>query len=326
MTQLVNPKIKVVVSGTTDTTIEDLYMDFDISKDREEEPNEAILSIYNLNADTRHILADDAQQYAPIEIFCSPAGIDEYVSAFKGEVEAVTSRALRPGYETTIECTSQSKHHSALFVDTKTFVKGTPYSNILNFFIDKVGLPKGAFVLPVVSLLPSPIKMSKSYSGPAFQLLQTVAYDAGLHVWINDGALYISDIYDPGNLAPKTIDKSILLAPPIETKNARPELIQKKSIAESTKLMSKAARSRKKTRQQKIAAASGYVDYEAVDVTVKGIELECILQPDIQPDDMILTNADGYTGKQYRVYDVNHYGNNEDFSDWTTKIAGDIRE
>ena len=71
-TMMVNPSMEIRITGLVplvdDIVLSDVYMDFDVHKDQEEEPNEARVTIYNLNPSSRAKLTNGLNQGAPIKI------------------------------------------------------------------------------------------------------------------------------------------------------------------------------------------------------------------------------------------------------------------
>ncbi|MCP4539027.1 MAG: hypothetical protein GY832_17975 [Chloroflexi bacterium] len=324
MVQLVNPRMTVKVFGIEDISISDPFMEFDITKDLDEEPNEAEVYIYNLSEGTRQAIQNAYNQSAPIEIHLTPSGVDELVMAFRGEIDAVKSRPTRPGWETYLRCTSQKDNHRAFFVDQKTFKKGTPIADIVNFFVDTIGLPKIMDTIPTTGIL-----LSESFSGPAFPLLRRYCDDLGMYAYILDGVLHVSSIYDVLDPTVYTIDKTHLLATPEPTTRTDDEAVQMKTIFEavSPDIVAKQNRRRKKrSKTIKVFGENDYADYTAVDTLIEGMDFECLLQPDVQPDQIVGTNTDALDGLEYRVTEVNHRGTTEDFSEWTTELKTDLYE
>ena len=281
MTQLVNPKIEVRVFGQTEIVIKDLYMDFEIVKDLEEEPNEATVRVYNRDEDNRRKLTNLADQNAPIEIWATPSGQEELVMAYRGEIDTVTSTPTRPGYETTITCLSGQDNHRARFVDTKTFAQGTAISDIMEFFIDQIGLPRGK----VDELPDTGVLLSQSFSGPAYRLLQRYAFDVGMYAYILDGKLHVTSIYEPPDLTVTTIPREILLTAPEATTRQDEQFVEMQTIVESTSIdpFRKKRRRRKRRKKTKVLGENDYVQYEAVDKTIPGMNFQLLLQPQIQP-------------------------------------------
>jgi hypothetical protein len=87
------------------------------------------------------------------------------------------------------------------------------------------------------------------------------------------------------------------------------------------------AKVRKKKKKTKKAWGSGtVVEYEGVDKLITGVSAPVLLQPTINPDQIISIDKEEFAKKYYRVQSVNHSGNNETFDEWTTNIEADIYE
>ncbi len=93
------------------------FMDFEITKDIDEETNEAELHIYNLGPETRGKFVDAANMGAPIEILLSATGKSDLIVAFRGELETAKNTYTQPGYDTHIIATSQQRNHRSIYVD-----------------------------------------------------------------------------------------------------------------------------------------------------------------------------------------------------------------
>ncbi len=331
MSQVINPRTEIrlfgvdelIISKATPSTDKYLYIDHDIRKDFEDEPNEAELMIYNLAESTRKRISDFANQSAPVEIFLTPSGVDELVRAFKGEIDWAGHRSQRPGYETRIMCTSQKEQHRSVFINQKTFAAGTPAADIITFFINEIGMPSETITpLPAV-----PILRAESFNGPAFPLLRRYVQYMGLHCFITDGVLKIASVHAPQNPMVYPLEKRLMLEDPEETTRIDLEDVELKINSEFSKKDPKAARRRKrKTKKSKIVGKSDYVEYEAMDKTIHGINIEMLCQPDRQPDDVIsLPEYPALASRLFRIRDLHHYGDNYG-GEWTSTFNCDEYE
>ena len=315
MARIINPRTAIKFFGVEDFTISKatpstdkyLYIDRDIRKDFDDEPNEAELVIYNLAESTRKRISDFANQSAPVEIFLTPSGVDELVRAFKGEIDWAGHRSQRPGYETRIACTSQKEQHRARYINQKTFAAGTPASDIITFLINEIGMPSETPVLPSI-----PILRAESFTGPAFPLLRRYVQYMGLHCFITDGVLRIASVHAPQNPMVYPLAKRLMLEDPEETTRIDLEDVELKINSEFSKKDPKAKRRRKrKTKKSKIVGKSDYVEYEAMDKTIHGVDIEMLCQPDRQPDDVVnLPEYPALASRLFRIRDVHHYGDN----------------
>lgn len=327
LTSIVNPQIKIVVTGIgSELIVETLACEYDVLKDRDPEPNEAVIKIYNLNETHRNYLIDPSYQECPVQLYATPAGSDEYVKLFFGEVHRVVNTPLYPGWETVLECTSQDEQHKIRSI-SKTYAAGTPIRTILNDMVDLVGLPTDiSTVLPTGTIL-----LSASFSGPAFPLLRQFCYDYGLYCFVLDGVLKISDVYEPTNPQVITLRRSQLLRYPFARTFNEAETVEQQSVLEATsgdveKIISRGKSRNKKTTKKKITTedllnpeAPSYDDvsndmtYDVVDTEITGMEFEVLLNPRINPDDIITvdvkpTEDARLFGKRWRVREVHHTG------------------
>ena len=323
MSKLVNPKVEVKILGVDTLTVSDLTIGFDISKDLDEEPNDAMVSIFNLSEDQRGMLTNSELVETPVEISLTGSGSTELVKAFAGEIDDVYHLNLRPGHETRISCTSQKSAHYSSYVDALTFAMGTPASTVINALADAIDIST-----QFCTLSPAPILLSQSFTGLAFKQLEKFCRDYGYRVFVLDGVLKISSVYMPQNIVPKVILPMELLSHPIPRKVIDGELIERMSVAETVGFDALVAlpTNKKKTKLSKKPGPSDWVEYNAVDKQLEGWDFEFLCQPDIQPDDVITVATTATAGKLLRVRDVNHFGDNETFDDWTSVVQTTVYE
>lgn len=317
MTVLSNPEIKLKIYGPTTLEIKDLDMSFNIVKDLEDEPNEAEVTIYNLSEATRDKFTNVHSHATPIEIFLTEPGFPDFVRAFAGEIDQATNTFLRPGHETVLTCTSLKWTHKQKRIDKKTYESGTPLRTVVNDFLSAIALPFETVELPT-----APILLSRSFSGPAFPLLKGFVEDLGYFCYILDGTVYITDIEERPRESTKTIKKTSLLSTPRETVRQSESLVKMQTIPSKKNPYTKTRR-KKTTVTRKTFGKNGFLDVDVVDEELVGLELEMLCNPSIDPDDiLILPEYDRYKNKFYRVYSVNHFGDNFG-GDWTTIATTD---
>ena len=330
MAKIINPRTEIKIFGVeefsiskaTSTTDKYLYVDFDIVKDFDAEPNEADLTIYNLSETTRKRISDFANQSAPLEIYLTPSGVDELVRAYRGEIDHAGHRSQRPGYETVINCTSQKEQHRAIFINQKTFAKGTPVMAIVNFLVNEIGCPAEIAPLPFVGIL-----KAETFSGPAYPLLRRYVQYLGMHCFFTDGVLKIASVHAPQNPMVYPIEKRLMLEDPEETTRIDLEDVELKMMAElSGKDPLAPKRRKRKKKRSKVVGKTSYIEYEAVDKTIHGIRCEVLCQPDRKPDDVIvLPEYPALASRLFRVREVRHFG--DDYGDaWTTILDCDEYE
>lgn len=304
MTSHVNQKIAVTIYGDVDLEIvEPEKAILNISKDLTEEPNEAEIEIYNLNADTRGSIKTAAEKTTPIAIAVSPLHSDEAVTCFVGEIDTVVNQSMRPGYVTRIRALSQKVSHRGVYIDQKTYVAGTPADEIVNEFLDTIALPQGTIdEIPTEGIL-----LSWSFSGAAFPLLKRFVSDFGMYCYIDDGLINITSVYDPPSPTVIEITPAMLISDPQEStrEDARDTELHTMTEVGDLDPFRKQGRRQKKTTEKKQVGDNDYVEVEVVDVTVPGIELECFAIPNLAPDHII--TLDGGT-TFYRVFETEMYG------------------
>jgi len=334
MAQVINPKVVLRILGTETIVISDAHVSFDIQKDLEDEPNEATVTIYNLNADTRNNVINTDLQDVPIEIYLSEHGTEDIVLAFLGEIDTVKNRNNKPGYVTELTCYSQKVNHQNKFIEPKSYAKGTAINQIIQDFVDVIALPYNLIDVPTDGIL-----LGQSFSGPAFRLLRKFCEDFGYFVYILDGVLNISSVYDPIDTSSFEIRADRLIYDPIPTERVDAIDIEMRTIVEMSGLES--LRSRKKIKRKKKVKGivynvppkgfktkrytendlelldrealikdlpkEDYIEYDAADMVITGKDFELFLVPTLQPDQIINVEGDS---SLYRIREVNLYGDN----------------
>lgn len=325
-TKVVNPEIEIEIVGVDRTlVVSGLDVEYDITKDLEQEPNYAQIYIYNLNRSNRDFVIDPSVQECPITVSLSKAGSSTLVKAFSGEIERVSNYRENPGWETILECSTEKEQSQNRHINAKTYKQGTPMSTIAKDLVDAIGLPQyGSYVVP-----PTPILFSQSFSGPAFPILRRFLWDLGAYAFILDGKLIISDIWEPTNPNVIEIQKSELLSPPIPSQHTEADTVELYTAADmagkytpSPFKKTKKKRKKKMTTEDLLTPAAITEDptlatamsYEVVDSQVNGMEFELRNNPNIQPDDIVsvattMAEDPKIFGKRYRVRSVNHFGN-----------------
>jgi hypothetical protein len=346
---LINPTVRVTVVGYGMTPTEsdlvftagsddDPYISFEIEKDREEEPNEATFSIFNLSPETRKRFIQASNEEAPVTIELSKDGEEDTAVAFRGEIDSAHNFATRPGHETRVRCLAQRKQHHAFYIDKKTYAAGTPKAQIIMDLIDAIGLPYEIPTLPVTTIL-----LSQSFNGPAFPLLEKFVFDQGMYCFINDGVLKISSIYVPQNPTPKIILSSDLLGTPEETEISDETDVLMRTVTETVTVNPLARQRKKKKKRVKIDLGGGqvywmkvqgktvadavgdYIEYEAVDNSIPGMNFWLRCQPDIQPDDIVMfPDVLDIATTMFSVREVLHTGDTETFDDFSTELTTSV--
>lgn len=335
MATVFNPHIAVIIHGAedwdSDTEKYRLDMDIQVEKDQDGEPNEASVTIYNLNDDTQNRIIDPSQRDTPIEIFFAPFGTDERVSCFIGEIETKRNEQLRPGTATHLVCKSQQWQSRDKCIDSTTFEKGTPITEVIKTLVEIIDLPVN---LDLTGFSVDTLLLSETLSGPAFMALRRFMDTYGVGVFICDGVLYFSDVYEAPNPTIVPITNAILTGPIEPTERRDVVDVVLRTIADSTgsdpfatprkkkrkkRKVTKLARYADKKKVQAIAAEQdrqanlqsdgSYIEYEAVDDTIFGVTAELLGAPTIIPDNIVqFEGSDQY----YRVRTVTHAGDTKD--------------
>jgi hypothetical protein len=327
MAQLKSPRIEVRVFGETEFTIPNsLWMEVEIEKDLESEPNKAYITAHNLaESGLRGKLEKANDQSAPIEIHMTRADSDELVLAFKGEIDDVSGEDARPGHETYISCYSAKEQTRNAYINQKTYAAGTAKDVIIGDLVTAMTMPIG-----MIDELPTDgILIAETFNGPAFPLLQEYVFDLGMRAYVLDGKINITnvikappieavgdiaDVVDtPGSVINtqrsqvpliKSINRNLLLGKPQKTKRNDDFYVEMKTVIAQTAYNPDpfVKKKKKKNKTVKAVGENDYVDYSAVDKTITGVEFKFRLQPDLNPDD-VLTLPD-YPPLQDRLYSV----------------------
>ena len=338
MTQIQNHKVQVVVDADAQLVIDELVIEFDITKDLEDEPNEATITIYNLEASKRNIVLDPTYQDLPVDLYITPHLANpneeqEFVLAFRGEIDRVENVALRPGYATVLHCMSQKEQHRSKYVDGKTYAAGTTYRQMVDDFLAVIDMPSEILEIPDTG-----IRMAHSFTGPAFKVLQRLVLDIGYFCYIRDGVIYISSVYEPATPVTFGINRNVLLEPPKSTERVDGKDIELRTIVEMTGLDPFAKQRKRRKKKTKIKYGDkgkkkvvvreldeeppGGVtaSFEAIDAVITGADFHMFADPNIQPDYLVSLDEDFET--RYRVREVKLWGDN-DGGDWDMMLKCD---
>ncbi len=325
MARLENPKLSIKILGDADIVIDDLEMSFEIVKDLGEEPNESTLYIHNLNEDTRGQITEAANKSAIVEIHASKSQSQDLIKMYVGELDYVRHTNTRPGYETEIICTSQQLNHRSKFVDL-SFKSGTLKSDIVSKLIDEIGLPRGV----VESIPAGGIKLGQQYSGAAYHSLQRFCLEyLDKYCYILDGTINITDIFEPEFILYKELDVDELLSDPQPTGRVDRGLVLASTLTDISvkkEFEDKKRKKRKKRKRIKVVGDTDPIEYEAVDTQIKGMDFGFMLQPDVNPDNLISVPTSSLNDRIFRVTEVVHSGNTAYFDDWNTDLVTDEYE
>lgn len=319
MTSHINQVIEITIRGDTDIIVgAGIEKRFEISKDMTDEPNEATVEIFNLNPDTRSAIKAAADKYTPIEIAFSGLGSADPVRAYVGEIESVINRNLRPGFVTEIHALSEKRAHRSAYVTQKTYVAGTSKADVVKDLTDEIGLPVESDTIPTVG-----IRLSHSFSGAAFPILQRFVSDMGMFCFINDGVLRISNVYDPPSPTVVEITPAMLITEPQDTTRTNAVDTELHTVTDMANIdpLRKQRRRKKSTTDKKEPGPNDYVEIDAIDIVVPGIEIECFGIPTLNPDNLITLDKGE---NHYRVYQLDTSGDDmRDGERPTTRIRAD---
>ena len=158
-----------------------------------------------------------------------------------------------------------------------------------------------------------------------------------------------SSVYQPQNVVPKIVFSDALLAKPVETEITDSTDIEMRTMGEMNLNPFSTLRPKSTKRREAIATPAWmlkqtgaiqkpstkgfYVEYNAVDSSVPGMNFVMLCQPDLQPDDVVMfapnpTVPDleilDIATTMFRVREVSHRGETEYFDEWTTEIKTSV--
>lgn len=322
MSNVINPHIAVLIKGASDWWSDDetprLEMSIEVTKDLDDEPNEAVVEIFNLNADTRSRIIDPSVRDTPIEIHFSAFGTEDLTKCFVGEVETARTERQWPGLVTRLVCKSQRWHTRSKYLEGQTYEAGTPIQQIIDDIVKVIDLPLQSETLPSTSVL-----LAQTFNGPAFFALRKFLYSYGYFVYITDGILYISGVYAPPNPTQITVTKNFMVSEPrpIERKDAIDVVLHTITDTNNVNPFAKKNRRNKKAWKKQALSRNDYVEYDAIDDVIFGVECETLGTPAVQPDNIVTFEGDSNT---YRVQQVTHRGDTREGV--TTWIQADLYE
>jgi len=322
MPSVVNPRIALLIKGASDWEsdgeVPKLDMSIDVSKNLDPEPNEATVTIDNLNENTRSRIIDPSVRDTPIEIWFAPFGSSDLVKCFVGEINFARSEYQAPGIRTTLACTSQQWHMRSKFISRKTYEAGTSISQIIDDLIEVIDLPTQKADIPTGNII-----LSQSFSGPAYMLLKKFIMNYGLFCHITDGILNISGVYSPSNPTIVKIPRTIQVSEPMPTerKDAVDVLLHTITDTNNINPFAKQTKRAKRRWSKQALSRNDYTEYEAVDDIIFGVECETLGIPVIIPDNIV--EFEGLPSK-YRVQAVTHHGDTREGV--ITNIRADIYE
>ena len=314
MASVINPEIRVRVETIFDDVWDSseeatrLDIEIEITKDLTGEPNQAIVRIFNLNDDTVNILAAGGDPN--IEIFYNMYGETELTSCFLGEIVNCYTTQEHPGSVTNLTCESQRAHSRDKYIKLN-YDSGTAFSLIVDAMIEAIGLPVQKCTIPQRNIL-----SAATFTGPAFLNLKELLKTAGLFVYIVDGVLYISSVFEPPVSTVVEIKNSFLLEQPQPTtrRDVRDlwytlSLNNAEAAAAATGFEINKDKVKKISKKKLLDQNKTLVQVDAVDSDIKGRAIRLLGIPDLQPDTVV--NVEGDTA-YYRIQRITHRGDNHD--------------
>lgn len=164
-----------------------LAIDFEVSSNRSNNPNQAVCQIYGLNETNRQAISSEG---VAISIYAGYEGVHKLI--FQGDITTVQVIKLNPGWAVKITAGDGIKPFTESVV-TKTYASGTEKSDIVKDVIDSMKLAAKTAVDTITGKTDGDL----SLDGLAKDALSTVVGDAGASWSIQDGEVHIAKIDEP---------------------------------------------------------------------------------------------------------------------------------
>lgn len=181
-----NQKITVAKPGDV-PGIDQLFIEFDIDVSRNEEPNRAKISVYNLNETSRSLLSASHQG---VEFFAGYGG--EVQSIFRGVTTNVAHHHAKTFWKTTLYAGDGEKEYSTQKFN-KAYAKGTKIFIILQDMATALGLPNEV----VYTDFAASLVRGRSFAGLVKDELTKLTKSLGLQWSIQQGTLEITPKGEP---------------------------------------------------------------------------------------------------------------------------------
>jgi hypothetical protein len=181
-----NQKITLAKPGDK-PGVDQLFIEFDVNVSRDEEPNRAKISIYNLNETSRSLLSASHQG---VDLFGGYAG--EVKSIFRGVTTNVAHHHARTFWKTTLYAGDGEKEYSFQKFN-KAYSKGTKIFIILQDMATALGLPNEI----IYTDLTASLVRGRSFAGLVKDELTKLTKSLGLQWSIQQGTLEITKRGEP---------------------------------------------------------------------------------------------------------------------------------
>ncbi len=259
-----------------------LRLQFEITKSLMKEPNQAKITIFNLNDDHVSQIEDE---YTDV-VFS--AGYDGNVKLiYSGNTQYVSH--YRDGLDmlTELVCGDGDRGFRNAYVN-KTFASGSTDAQVVDYCAKQLGVRKGATQLPDTGFL-----RGRTYSGMAHETLDEIAQTNGCNWSIQDGVLQMvrtDSMLDQETAVVLSVDTGLLEAAERTDKGIKAKCLLNASISVNSaiKLDNSALKVQANQKRNITKSARGPV---------------------------VDTNKDGI----YKVFKVRHMGDTHD-NDWITEV------
>lgn len=168
--------------------VEELNIEFDITKKFDASPNEAEIIIYNLSDSTAGYLEENTGQKVFIKLEAGYEDEEEGIKTiFLGNVGPISETFDTEDRITKLYCTDGGEEMRNAMI-SRYYPKGTSYDAMVDDIIQVVGLPRGD-IIPFGA--PYTTKQGVYFVGKATDALKQIAENAGSFFTIQDLALTI---------------------------------------------------------------------------------------------------------------------------------------
>ncbi|MFB6475780.1 hypothetical protein ACFCW7_23250 [Paenibacillus glucanolyticus] len=194
---------KTLTIGNLTISSKDLNIDFEVPFDDDPDPNESIITVYNLSEDTINRIKRDQ----PLSLLVGYEG-DEGV-ILTGRVSKSQTRFDGPDKRTEVYVIDGAKLDDKKTVK-KTYKKNIRASQVINDLLPKLGLPVAALRLPKDKTYASGLSVNGSIANKINELCR----DCGASFYISRGKIYIRSIKEGDDIKFKLSSETGLIENP----------------------------------------------------------------------------------------------------------------
>lgn len=226
MTELFRRSFRVTVGSKqfgSDGEVRPLSFSFSVERDTTRVPNNAVVTLWNLNEDTRAELEErsTAPGGVPVRVEAGYGGTDGIGQIFLGGLRRVSSWRDGPDWITEISGGDGEKEITTARV-SKTFKSGTPVSAVLRDLVAALGTDAGnlsSLAATGFNAGGTTLQKALSVRGDAAQALEQFCRSLGVRWSIQDGVFFAAKVgegFAPGKGPLLTPETGLLEAPGVD--------------------------------------------------------------------------------------------------------------